>query len=303
MSNETAPTSAIDVFVKRRLITEVLEAVKSGKEATVYRCRAHPDTGRRFIAAKVHRPIEIRAFRNDALYQQGRVIRESRWARAFAARSAFGLRVQSDLWVSSEWRTLRLLHRCRASVPEPIARCERVILMEWIGDDEPAPPLRRVRFSTQEARRCLDALLEQVALWLVNDRVHGDLSAFNVLWHDGGPVAIDFPQAVDPRENANARALWHVISATSPPTSRATGSRWRWRRSSRSGGGSGCGGRRGDAAAAHLRRLPRRERLLSPLRQPPACLRQMPGRSPRSPASSPPRGRACRCRAWERRRP
>jgi hypothetical protein len=37
--------------------------------------------------------------------------------------------------------------------------------------------------------------------------VHGDLSDFNVLMGHAGPVLIDFPQAVDPAQNQNARKL------------------------------------------------------------------------------------------------
>ena len=38
-------------------------------------------------------------------------------------------------------------------------------------------------------------------------RIHGDLSPFNILWWQGRPWIIDFPQAVDARMNANSYAL------------------------------------------------------------------------------------------------
>jgi RIO kinase 1 len=37
--------------------------------------------------------------------------------------------------------------------------------------------------------------------------IHGDLSDFNVLMSHEGPVVIDFPQAVDPTQNPNAKKL------------------------------------------------------------------------------------------------
>jgi RIO kinase 1 len=50
-------------------------------------------------------------------------------------------------------------------------------------------------------------LLWNVELWLHHGRVHGDLSAFNVLYWEGRAVVIDFPQAVDPDVNPNAYQL------------------------------------------------------------------------------------------------
>jgi RIO kinase 1 len=207
MSNETPLTPAIGVFVKRRLITAVLNNVKSGKEATVYRCQAHPGTGKQYFAVKIHRPIEQRAFRHDAIYHHGRVIVQSRMARAFAHRTAYGIQVRSMTWTRAEFETLRLLKDQGALVPQVIDHHDRAILMEWIGDEDPAPMLAHVRLDPAAAQRCLATVLDQVALWLSHQRVHGDLSGFNILYHREQPVIIDVPQAVDPRTNAHAHAL------------------------------------------------------------------------------------------------
>jgi len=58
-----------------------------------------------------------------------------------------------------------------------------------------------------EARRLLHTLMREVELWLAHNVVHGDLSPYNILWWRGSATVIDFPQAVDPRVNANAQAL------------------------------------------------------------------------------------------------
>jgi hypothetical protein len=55
-------------FYQTKIITRVLRRVKGGKEANVYCCAAHPDTGLEFIAAKIYRPRLMRALRNDAQY-------------------------------------------------------------------------------------------------------------------------------------------------------------------------------------------------------------------------------------------
>ncbi len=43
---------------------------------------------------------------------------------------------------------------------------------------------------------------------LVNHRVHGDLSAYNILYYEGKISLIDFPQVIDPDENRNAYAIF-----------------------------------------------------------------------------------------------
>jgi RIO kinase 1 len=191
------------------LITEVLGLVRKGKEANVYCCRGSNETGGEYIAAKVYRAIEQRAFRNDGLYQGGRDrVLGGRDKRALANKSRQGRIVQSGLWVHSEFETLTLLHQAGADVPAPIACVGQALLMEFIGDGAaPAPMLARVAMAPEEGQLCLRRIIDNIALWLTNHRVHGDLSPYNILYRNGEVVMIDFPQAVDPRFNENARGL------------------------------------------------------------------------------------------------
>ena len=81
-------------------------------------------------------------------------------------------------------------------------------LMEYVGDDvTPAPQLRTVVLSAREAAGVFESLMESVERMLGSNCVHGDLSAYNVLYWKRRPVVIDFPQSIDARENPNAFAL------------------------------------------------------------------------------------------------
>ena len=83
-----------------------------------------------------------------------------------------------------------------------------VIIMEYIGDeDAPAAPLANTRIDRAEAERVFGVLMHQVEMMLACDRIHGDLSAYNVLYRNGDVRIIDFPQAVDARFNSNALSL------------------------------------------------------------------------------------------------
>jgi len=195
----------LDSFLDSGLISEVMEFVRGGKEATVFRCRAANGSA---CAAKVYRPRKYRRFRNDADYQDGRVILSGRARRAVAKRTGFGHEVHQRLWVSAEYETQRMLFDAGVDVPRPIACNGDAILMEWIGDEHaPAPQLKDVKLATGEAGPLLQRLLGNVERLLANNRIHGDLSPFNVLYWDGEPKLIDFPQAVDPRMNGQSYAL------------------------------------------------------------------------------------------------
>lgn len=238
-------------------IDEVLYEVRSGKEATVFCCRAGARSLERLsefstphstaprlsadilLAAKVYRDLESRRFKNDAIYQTGRVhlAREGRIKRAADNKSHFGRQVQYGMWIEHEWETLRVLHEAGLPVPAPIARGERSILMTYLGDaDGPAPALAEIDLPRDQAWDTFDHLLDAVFAMLSLDRVHGDLSAYNILWWPTGrevdadaaevgerghsvragawgkdramrAIIIDFPQAIDPRLNPAARTL------------------------------------------------------------------------------------------------
>jgi len=200
---------ALDEFVGQGLITEVLGTVKSGKEATVFCCAAAPAIGAPFLAAKVYRTRDVRGFSNDAAYNAGRLRqKQRRETRAILNKSSFGRQESFAKWVADEYETLELLHRGGCAVPRPFAQSQRVIIMEYIGDERaPAPALSTVHLDRCAARQAFDAVMRNVELALACDRIHGDLSAYNVLYHDGDIRIIDFPQAVDARFNPNALDL------------------------------------------------------------------------------------------------
>jgi RIO kinase 1 len=179
------------------LIVDVLGALKSGKEATVYVCQAHPDTGEAYFAAKVYRERINRSFRNDAVYQEGRVIRDARLRRAWENKSETGREVQFARWTGHEFAMLARLHAAGADVPRPISQSGPAILMEYVGDEDGAAPLlRHLHLPREAAQTLFERVLHNVALFLSCDCVHADLSPFNILVHRGEVKIIDLPQAV-----------------------------------------------------------------------------------------------------------
>jgi RIO kinase 1 len=205
-------------FYEQELIVDVLAQVKGGKEASVYRCAAHPRLGVEFLAAKVYRPRQFRNLRNDSLYREGRAIltvggsavskRDRRTMLAVAKKTEFGAKLQHTSWLMHEYLTLERLHQAGASVPRPYGSNENAILMTYVGDERrAAPTLSEIRLGHQEARPLFAELLRNVELMLSLGLVHGDLSAYNVLYWNGQVVLIDFPQGTSSQANQSARFI------------------------------------------------------------------------------------------------
>jgi RIO kinase 1 len=202
--------SSLAQFYEQDLITDVLRVIKSGKEATVYCCAADPATGRKLLAAKVYRPRMFRSLRNDAIYRQsravrderGRVVRGDRGWRGASKKTERARAAQVTNWIEHEFQTQRLLYEAGADVPCPLAQIGNAVLMDYIGDEEEAAPLlREVDLSAEEAPPLFETILRNIERFLACDRVHGDLSEYNILYWQGVGTIIDFAQAVDPRYN------------------------------------------------------------------------------------------------------
>jgi len=208
---------ALGSFFRENVLIDVLARVKGGKEANVYCCEAHPNLGIGLVAAKIYRPRAHRTLRNDALYREGRlmlddqgkgIVRDARLKRAVARKTDFGKEVMTFSWIEHEYDMMRTLHGAGADVPRPIGHVGNAILMEYFGDvNQPAPTLNSVRLDGREALPMFQRLLWHVELMLAHDRVHGDLSPYNVLYWEGTATVIDFPQAVVALTNRNAFKL------------------------------------------------------------------------------------------------
>ncbi len=156
--------------------------VATGKEGGVF--RASSEDG--FRAVKVYR-IGNSSYRRLPAYALDELRRET---------SLHNFTSLIVAWTRREHTLLGRLVEAGVRVPRPYAHRRNVLVMEYLGDhDGPAP-------------RLLDAPLDDPAgawasvraqirkLTLTARLVHGDLSPYNTLWFDGGPVLIDVAQAV-----------------------------------------------------------------------------------------------------------
>ncbi|MFQ3194324.1 MAG: RIO kinase 1 [Colwellia sp.] len=187
------------------LIDEVLSQLMSGKEATVYMVRCGDD----IRCAKVYKEANKRSFKKAAQYQEGRKSRNSRRARAMEKGSKYGRKQQEDAWQNAEVEALYTLAAAGVRVPQPFGCFESVLLMELItdGEGDVAPRLNDIILPSEHAIEDHLIMMNYVKLMLCEGIIHGDLSEFNVLVDEYGPVIIDLPQAVDASANNNAKSM------------------------------------------------------------------------------------------------
>lgn len=186
-----------------------LGILKTGKEADVFLLeRSVPDTANRTImAAKRYRDLKHRMFHRDVGYREGRRDKESRVNRAIAKGSAFGREAVAGQWARAEFDALTALWAAGVAVPYPVQILGTELLMEFIGDGDgvAAPRLAQLRPDQAERDDLWDQLAQNLSLLALAGYAHGDLSAYNLLVHEGRLVVIDVPQIVDVVGNPHGR--------------------------------------------------------------------------------------------------
>jgi RIO kinase 1 len=200
------------------LVTELaavdteLGILKTGKEADVFLLRRGvPGTDRScLLAAKRYRSADHRMFHRDGGYLEGRRTRESRINRAMSSRSTFGRQAIAGQWAGAEFSALSRLFAAGVPVPYPAQILGTELLLEFIGtaDGTAAPRLAETRPAAAELAGLWDQLVQALIVLARDGLAHGDLSAYNLLVHDGRLVLIDLPQVVD--VIANPRGAWFL---------------------------------------------------------------------------------------------
>ncbi len=192
-------------LIEDGVIDAVIGQLMSGKEATVYTVRC----GKEIRCAKVYKEAAKRNFKKATQYREGRKVRSSRRARAMDKGSKYGRQQQEESWQNAEVDALYKLANAGVRVPIPYGCFDGVLLMELVVDDngQVAPRLSEVSMSTEQAIEDHAQIMRYVVLMLCAGLIHGDLSEFNVLVDDYGPVIIDLPQAVDAAANNHAESM------------------------------------------------------------------------------------------------
>jgi RIO kinase 1 len=156
--------------------------LSTGKEANVYEARGREGN----VAVKVYR-INATDFRQMKEYLAG----DPRF-------EGIGNNKQDTVlaWTRKEFANLTRAGKAGVRVPEPIAVQRNVLVMELVGqaDERRAPRLAEVDVENPE--QAYEVVREYMRRLYAAGLVHGDLSEYNMIVHEGELVIIDLGQAV-----------------------------------------------------------------------------------------------------------
>jgi RIO kinase 1 len=188
----------LKLYLKSKINLEVIKELKSGKDADLFLVRDVTDVDeQKSLVLKVYKTIADVTLNRFNPYLVGRTF-TGNYSKVIESSSKRGKKFLADLRVKREFNQLKKLNKYTHYIPKPIKTIENTILMEFIGDNDiPAKRLDELNLSKQQAQTVLAQLVEFITQMTSIDLVHGDLSPFNILYHQDKICVIDFPQTVD----------------------------------------------------------------------------------------------------------
>lgn len=176
-------------LLNRGFIREINGCISTGKEANVYHCTAPEGESDRAI--KIYK-TSILVFKDRDKYVSG----EFRFRSGYSKKNP---RKMVRTWAEKEMRNLTRLFQAGVPCPQPIMLKSHVLVMQFLGEAGwPSPRLQDVEISESKARQLYwDLTLMVRKIYQECKLVHGDLSEFNLLYHQGQVYVIDVSQSVE----------------------------------------------------------------------------------------------------------
>ncbi|MFW6385318.1 MAG: serine/threonine-protein kinase Rio1 [Halodesulfurarchaeum sp.] len=179
---DDATYAALYKLVQDDYISAFGGPISTGKEANVYEAL---DSEGEDVAVKVYR-INTSNFRQMRDYLEG----DPRFE---------GIRGDKKevviAWVRKEYANLKRAQAAGVAVPNPIAVQRNVLVMEYLGTESGASPtVDDVHFENPET--AFEVVREYMRRLYVAGLIHGDLSEYNLVVHEGQIHVIDMGQAV-----------------------------------------------------------------------------------------------------------
>lgn len=194
-------------FIQNELVEQYGGIVSTGKEAVILHANSHPNYDGEL---KLPPEFAVKVFKttlNEFKQRDVFIKDDHRFKDRFNKQN---IRKVIYMWTEKEMRNLTRMQRYGINCPDIIARKKNVIVMSFIGANKiAAPKLKEANLNAvkmaQAHREVVDAMYR-----LYNDAelIHGDLSEYNILWHNDRCYIIDVAQSVEP---SHASALQFLM--------------------------------------------------------------------------------------------
>jgi len=174
----------ISKILKSGILSRIEGIISAGKEANVY--LAYGQNNKEY-AVKIYK-IDT----NTSKWMRNYIIGDPRFKRI-----PHNVSKIIYLWASKEFKNLKRAYKVGLNVPEPLFIKNNILIMDYIGFGSiPAPKLKDIKFPKDPINLLNEILYFIKNLYQKAALVHGDLSEFNILYHNQKPVIIDISQAV-----------------------------------------------------------------------------------------------------------
>ncbi|KAL7535428.1 hypothetical protein ACHAXR_006482 [Thalassiosira sp. AJA248-18] len=142
-------------------------------------------------AIKIYK-TSILVFKDRDKYVSG----EHRWRKGYCKSNP---RKMVKVWAEKEMRNYRRIHAADIPCPAPVLLKSHVLIMEFLGTNGwPSPRIRDASLSEKRLREAyVQTILIMRHMYQRCKLVHGDLSEYNLLWHDNQVYVIDVSQSVE----------------------------------------------------------------------------------------------------------
>jgi len=169
-------------------LSEIDGCLSTGKEANVYYARGKD--GQEY-AVKIFK-TSILVFKDRDIYVSG----EYRFRNGYCKSNP---RKMVKTWAEKEMRNLKRLTSAGIPCPEPHLLKSHVLVMDFLGKDGwCAERLKEVDLTVEQTVECYMSICIDVRrMYHECSLVHGDLSEYNLLWHEGRAKIIDVSQSVE----------------------------------------------------------------------------------------------------------
>lgn len=182
-------------------IEKLLGVIAHGKESTVLRAtgRDHEDKPGQEVAVKIFKSNGNMAFKTRDTYNKSK-------CPSYKFDKPKSKNDSLNKWAERGFKNLKLLRKANINCPDAISLKKHVLLMTFLGTDaSPSPQLKVAQLNEGQLRDSYEQVVDIMEkMYRECELIHGDLSEYNLLWHNNQVFVIDVSQSMSTSHpNAN----------------------------------------------------------------------------------------------------